>query len=191
VQRLNALLASGEPDGAAIARRVSRFECLPHTEGCGTGYAEGGMQLYERVMLGHLTHPSVAMALCLEHGCEKTHNDFFHNALQAAGVSTEADLRARATEMAADALRVGRECVDEFLDGCEEGKAEEVRRRAREAEKAAEAAETAAAATAAPPPPQQQQQQQQQQLLHDLVASAHYPAPQQLRPPATNTAAHA
>jgi len=79
----------------------------------------------------------------------------------AAGVSTEADLRARAAEMAADALRVGRECVDEFLDGFEEGKAEEVRRRAREAEEAAEAAEAAAAATAAPPPPQQQQQQQQ------------------------------
>ena len=76
--------------GAALARRVSRFECLPHTEGCGTGYAEGGMQLYERVMLGHLTHPSVAMALCLEHGCEKTHNDFFHNAMASAGVSSSA-----------------------------------------------------------------------------------------------------
>jgi hypothetical protein len=41
-------------------------------------------------MLGHLTHPSVGMALCLEHGCEKTHNDFFHNAMAAAGVSASA-----------------------------------------------------------------------------------------------------
>ena len=89
--RLNALVREGAPGaGAALARRVSRFECLPHTEGCGTAYAEGGMQLYERVMLGHLTHPSVGMALCLEHGCEKTHNDFFHNAMAAAGVSASA-----------------------------------------------------------------------------------------------------
>ena len=41
-------------------------------------------------MLGHLTHPSVGMALCLEHGCEKTHNDFFHNSMAAAGVSAAA-----------------------------------------------------------------------------------------------------
>jgi hypothetical protein len=48
------------------------------------------MALYERVMLGHLTHPSIGMALCLEHGCEKTHNDFFHNSMAAAGISSTA-----------------------------------------------------------------------------------------------------
>jgi len=87
-RKLNATLAA-EPN-STLARRVSRFEALPHTEGCGTGYAEGGMQLYERVMLGHLTHSSVAMALCLEHGCEKTHNDFFTGSMAAAGIPTSA-----------------------------------------------------------------------------------------------------
>lgn len=37
-------------------------------------------------MLGHLTHPSVGTALCLEHGCEKTHNDFFNGALSQLGL---------------------------------------------------------------------------------------------------------
>eukprot|EP01116_Phalansterium_solitarium_P021906 TRINITY_DN7030_c0_g1_i1.p1 TRINITY_DN7030_c0_g1~~TRINITY_DN7030_c0_g1_i1.p1 ORF type:complete len:963 (-),score=398.81 TRINITY_DN7030_c0_g1_i1:530-3418(-) len=64
-----------------LHRHVSRFVCLPHTEGCGTGYPDGGIELYTRVLVGHLTHPSVRMALCLEHGCEKTHNDFMNNAL--------------------------------------------------------------------------------------------------------------
>jgi hypothetical protein len=48
------------------------------------------MEMYQRVMLGHLTHPSVGLALCLEHGCEKTHNDFFHGAMQEAGIFTDA-----------------------------------------------------------------------------------------------------
>jgi altronate dehydratase len=78
--RLNAALATA-PVNDPLAARVTRFECLPHTEGCGTGYAEGGMAMYSRIMVGHLTHPSVALALCLEHGCEKTHNDFFANAM--------------------------------------------------------------------------------------------------------------
>lgn len=90
--RLNDLIrnADSSVEGTKLAKCVSRFECLPHTEGCGTGYAEGGMALYERVMLGHLTHPSIGMALCLEHGCEKTHNDFFHNSMSAAGISSSA-----------------------------------------------------------------------------------------------------
>ena len=72
--------------GAALAPHVTRFECLPHTEGCGTGYPDGGIDLYSRIMLGHLTHPSVALALCLEHGCEKTHNDFMTGALTEAHI---------------------------------------------------------------------------------------------------------
>ena len=82
--RLNAALADAatkQTAAAPLAARVTRFECLPHTEGCGTGYAEGGMAMYSRIMVGHLTHPSVSLALCLEHGCEKTHNDFFANAM--------------------------------------------------------------------------------------------------------------
>ena len=31
--------------------------------------------------LGHLFHPAVRRAVLLEHGCEKTHNDFMRNEL--------------------------------------------------------------------------------------------------------------
>jgi hypothetical protein len=85
---LNAQLAR-EP-GSALAAAVARFECLPHTEGCGTGYPDGAIEQYSRIMLGHLTHPSIALALCLEHGCEKTHNDFFTNAMRDAGLPIDA-----------------------------------------------------------------------------------------------------
>ena len=53
---------------------ISRFVALPHTEGCGVS---GGRseEIYTRTMIGHLTHPTVALGLLLEHGCEKTHND--------------------------------------------------------------------------------------------------------------------
>ena len=46
VNKLNGMIASAQaagpanaepPSAAAIARLVTRFECLPHTEGCGTG----------------------------------------------------------------------------------------------------------------------------------------------------------
>ena len=84
---LNADIAAGT--AGALASRVTRFVSLPHTEGCGTGYPENGINLYTRVMLGHLIHPSISMALCLEHGCEKTHNDFFTNEMKAAGLSTD------------------------------------------------------------------------------------------------------
>jgi hypothetical protein len=92
---LNALLAgagSGSSDAGtlALAGQLSRFECLPHTEGCGTGYPDGGIDLYSRIMLGHLMHPSIATALCLEHGCEKTHNDFFSTAMTDAGLDPAA-----------------------------------------------------------------------------------------------------
>lgn len=97
---------------ASLSASVSAFASLPHTEGCCTGYAEGGIALYDRIMLGHLSHPSVAHALCLEHGCgeafvgtsglrgvpgspvcalvstEKTHNDYYRSAMAAAGLPT-------------------------------------------------------------------------------------------------------
>ena len=55
---------------------------LPHTEGCGSG---GSDDLYTRTLVGHLLHPAVTTALLLEHGCERTHNDYFRAALRAAG----------------------------------------------------------------------------------------------------------
>ena len=59
----------------------SRFVALAHTEGCGvsSGLSE---ELYTRTLLGYLLHPLVGPALLLEHGCEKTHNDYFRQELR-------------------------------------------------------------------------------------------------------------
>jgi altronate dehydratase len=59
------------------SRRFDRFVALPHTEGCGVEYAHNGIDVYTRTMVGHILHPSVVACVMLEHGCEKTHNDFF------------------------------------------------------------------------------------------------------------------
>ena len=40
-------------------------------------------------MIGHLTHPKVALGLLLEHGCEKTHNDHVRHEIQKLGISPE------------------------------------------------------------------------------------------------------
>ncbi|HEY8287052.1 MAG TPA: UxaA family hydrolase, partial [Chloroflexota bacterium] len=65
--------------------RLSRFVALPHTEGCGSaGGANEG--IVTRTVLGHLTNPLVAMALLLEHGCEKTHNDYYRHTVADLGV---------------------------------------------------------------------------------------------------------
>jgi len=60
--------------------RTTRTVALPHTEGCGvsSGPAE---DTYARMMTSYLAHPNVALALLLEHGCEKTHNDYFRSRL--------------------------------------------------------------------------------------------------------------
>jgi altronate dehydratase len=65
--------------------KVSRFVALPHTEGCGNS-AGASEALFARTVLGHLDHPLVRFALLLEHGCEKTHNDYFRARLIEAGL---------------------------------------------------------------------------------------------------------
>ena len=74
--------------GLGQTQGISRFVGLVHTEGCGVsgGYNE---TLYTRTMLGYLTHPTVKYALLLEHGCEKTHNDYYHYALEEQGLSSD------------------------------------------------------------------------------------------------------
>ena len=69
-------------------RGVSRFVALPHTEGCGvsSGHSEA---MYARTTLGYLTHPLVRFGLLLEHGCEKTHNDYMANQLASHGVDRQ------------------------------------------------------------------------------------------------------
>lgn len=62
----------GQPD------QISRFVALAHTEGCGNS-AGSFEQMYARTMVGYITHPLVKHCLLLEHGCEKTHNDFMRH----------------------------------------------------------------------------------------------------------------
>eukprot|EP00698_Gefionella_okellyi_P024160 TRINITY_DN8446_c0_g3_i2.p1 TRINITY_DN8446_c0_g3~~TRINITY_DN8446_c0_g3_i2.p1 ORF type:complete len:829 (+),score=172.15 TRINITY_DN8446_c0_g3_i2:399-2885(+) len=64
--------------------KVQRFVALSHTEGCGSVGADCEL-MYNRTMVGHLTHPSVRLGLLLEHGCEKTHNDFMSAQISAQG----------------------------------------------------------------------------------------------------------
>ncbi len=74
--------------GLGRDKGISRFVALPHTEGCGVsgGFAE---QLFTRTMLGYLTHPLVKEGLLLEHGCEKTHNDYLRGQLEELGIDAE------------------------------------------------------------------------------------------------------
>ena len=80
VERLNRQKLSGP--------HLSRFVTLVHTEGCGVsgGAAEA---LYVRTLLGYLTHPLVGPTLLLEHGCEKTHNDYMRHRMREAGLDPE------------------------------------------------------------------------------------------------------
>ena len=65
---------------------LDRFVALPHTEGCAVSGAE---KIFARATLGHLTHPMVRLGLLLEHGCEKTHNDYMRSELERMGFSPE------------------------------------------------------------------------------------------------------
>ncbi len=69
----------------ATQDKVTRFVALPHTEGCGVS-AGSAESIYSRTVLGHLANPAVRFGLLLEHGCEKTHNDYFRNSLEVAGL---------------------------------------------------------------------------------------------------------
>ncbi|HCQ00196.1 MAG TPA: altronate hydrolase, partial [Candidatus Latescibacteria bacterium] len=74
--------------GIGQACGLSRFVSLTHTEGCGVS---GGPSedLYTRTMTGYLTHPMTTTALLLEHGCERTHNDFYRQQLKQRGVDMD------------------------------------------------------------------------------------------------------
>lgn len=66
-------------------RGISRYVALVHTEGCGVA-GDATERMYSRTMLGYLTHPLVRHALLLEHGCEKTHNDYIRHELERDGI---------------------------------------------------------------------------------------------------------
>jgi altronate dehydratase len=72
----------------ATLGKVTRFVALPHTEGCGVS-AGSAETIYSRTVLGHLASPTVRFGLLLEHGCEKTHNDYFRIRLEEAGLDPD------------------------------------------------------------------------------------------------------
>ena len=75
--------------GADFVRdKVTRFVALPHTEGCGVS-AGSAEAIYSRTVLGYLANPTVRFALLLEHGCEKTHNDYFESRLAGRGLDRD------------------------------------------------------------------------------------------------------
>ena len=80
-ERLNGKLPGG-------VRGISRFVALSHTEGCGAS-GESMLQLLGRSYHGYLTHPNVAAALLLEHGCEKITNDVMRVELERARIAPE------------------------------------------------------------------------------------------------------
>ena len=67
---------------------ISRYVALAHTEGCGVS-GGNSEDIYRRTLIGHLIHPMVALGLPLEHGCEKTHNDYMRHALTEQGIPLE------------------------------------------------------------------------------------------------------
>ncbi|MBT3343116.1 MAG: altronate hydrolase [Gemmatimonadetes bacterium] len=85
-------LCSGQVARMAAERLQSRhgdgeirYCALVHTEGCGVSSGPNE-DIYSRSLIGYLTHPSVEQALLIEHGCEKTHNDYMRACFEAAGV---------------------------------------------------------------------------------------------------------
>ncbi len=69
--------------GLARAAGIDRFVALAHSEGCGFGGETMYHTLY-RTYRGYATHPNVAAALLLEHGCEKIPNDAMRRQFEAA-----------------------------------------------------------------------------------------------------------
>jgi len=62
-----------------------RYCALVHTEGCGAS-SGSNEEIYSRSLIGYVTHPCVERAMLLEHGCEKTHNDYMRGCFEEAGV---------------------------------------------------------------------------------------------------------
>ncbi len=61
---------------------MSHFVTLTHTEGCGTTVNPE----FRDTLTAYPGHPFVKHALFLEHGCEKTHNDYFRHMLRGKGL---------------------------------------------------------------------------------------------------------
>jgi altronate dehydratase len=84
-----ARLAADRLNNSSLAKKygISRFVALTHTEACGSS-GESLFQLLHRSYMGYITHPNVAAAVLLEHGCEKITNDAMRHELQNAGIDS-------------------------------------------------------------------------------------------------------
>lgn len=82
-----ARLAAERMNRSGLASRLGldRFVTLTHSEGCGFG-GESMYHLLHRTYRGYVTHPNVAAALLLEHGCEKIPNDVMRRQFETAGL---------------------------------------------------------------------------------------------------------
>jgi len=80
------LIAEQLSEDGHMADAVSRYVALVHTEGCGSNNAE---ELYLDTLIGYLQHPSIAHAVLVEHGCERTHNDAIRHHLERAGMQVD------------------------------------------------------------------------------------------------------
>ncbi|MDQ5977345.1 MAG: hypothetical protein QG602_317 [Verrucomicrobiota bacterium] len=85
-----ARMAAERMNAAGLADRLGldRFIALAHSEGCGFG-GETMYHLLHRTYRGYATHPNVAAALLLEHGCEKVPNDVMKRQFEQAGLPLE------------------------------------------------------------------------------------------------------
>lgn len=64
----------------------SQFVSLVHTEGCGFAI-DSNRDIFDQTMLNYMAHPLVRFGLFLEHGCEKTHNDYMRHELEKRGLN--------------------------------------------------------------------------------------------------------
>jgi len=85
-----ARLAAARLNDSSVGERhgIDRFVALAHSEGCGFG---GGStyDTLQRTFRGYATHPNVAAALLLEHGCEKVPNDAMRREFERRGLSLD------------------------------------------------------------------------------------------------------
>ncbi|MEO5819111.1 MAG: UxaA family hydrolase, partial [Vicinamibacteraceae bacterium] len=86
IARLAALRLNDSSVG--LRHGIDRFVALAHSEGCGFG---GGStyDTLQRTFRGYATHPNVAAALLLEHGCEKVPNDAMRRDFERADLPLE------------------------------------------------------------------------------------------------------
>ncbi|ELI8127160.1 UxaA family hydrolase [Yersinia enterocolitica] len=76
---------AGKLNGTDKASERNQVVAVAHTEGCAVSGGDAEVILSD-TLIGYATHPLVDYCVFLEHGCEKTHNDFFRQKLSERGI---------------------------------------------------------------------------------------------------------